>query len=59
MGPAKVSVTIEGELVKEIQAFPRKPDVEAAGTWKAIPQTVRCLDREFKGGWNSMKMERE
>lgn len=59
MAKAKVSVTIDGDLAKEIDAHLRKLVVEAAKSGKPIPRQSNVYEEIVRKGWDAMKRERK
>jgi hypothetical protein len=59
MAKAKISVTIDGDLAKEIDAYLRKLVVEAAKSGKSIPKQSNIYEDIVRRGWESMKKEKD
>jgi len=59
MAKAKVSVTIDGDLAKEIDAYLRKLVVEAARSGKPIPKQSNVYEEIVRRGWEAVKREKE
>lgn len=59
MTKAKVSVTIDGDLAKEIDAYLRKLVVEAAKSGKPIPKQSNVYEEIVRRGWEAMRRERK
>ena len=59
MAKAKVSVTIDGDLAKEIDIYLRKLVVEAAKSGKPIPKQSNVYEELVRKGWDAMKKDRK
>jgi hypothetical protein len=59
MAKAKVSVTIDGDLAKEIDTYLRKLVVEAARSGKPIPKQSNVYEEIVRKGWDAMKKDRK
>ena len=59
MSKAKVSVTIDGDLAKEIDAYLRKMVVEAARSGKPIPKQSNVYEEIVRKGWEAMRKDKE
>jgi len=59
MTKAKVSVTIDGDLAKEIDSYLRKLVVEAAKSGKPIPKQSNVYEEIVRRGWEAMRKERK
>ena len=55
MPKAKISVTIDKDLAKEIDAYHRKLVVEAARSGKPIPKISNLYEEVVRKGWESLK----
>jgi len=59
MMKAKVSITIDGDLAKEIDEYLRKQVVEAAKSGKPIPKQSNVYEELVRRGWEAMKKDRQ
>ena len=59
MTKAKVSVTIDGGLAKEIDVYLRKLVVEAAKSGKPIPKQSNVYEEIVRRGWEAIRKERK
>ena len=59
MTKAKVSVTIDSDLAKEIDAYLRKVVVEAAKSGRPIPKQSNVYEEIVRKGWDAMKKDRK
>jgi len=57
MSKAKVSVTIDGDLAKEIDAYLRKLVVEAARSGKPIPKQSNVYEEIVRRGWEAARKD--
>ena len=58
MPKAKISVTIDGSLAKEIDNYFRKLVTEAAKSGKSIPKISNACEEIVRKGWETMKKEK-
>lgn len=58
MPKAKISVTIDGELAREVDAYFRRLVAEAAKSGKPIPKQSNVYEEVVKRGWEAMKKEK-
>jgi len=59
MPKAKISVTIDGSLAKEIDSHFRKLVADAAKSGKPIPKISNVYEEIVRRGWEAMKKERK
>ena len=59
MTKTKVSVTIDGELAKEIDNYLRELVMEAAKSGKPIPKQSNVYEEIVRKGWEVVKKERK
>lgn len=59
MPKAKVSVTIDGSLAKEIDSYFRKLVTDAAKSGKPIPKISNVYEEIVRKGWEAMKKEKK
>jgi len=53
----KVSITVDGELAKEIDGYMRKLVVEAAKSGGNIPKQSNVYEEIVRKGWEALKKE--
>lgn len=59
MAKAKISVTIDETLAKEIDSYHRRLVVEAAKSGQHIPKPSNVYEEIVRKGWEAMKKERK
>ncbi len=59
MPKAKISVTIDGELAREVDAYFRKLVAEAAKSGRPIPKQSNVYEEIVRKGWAAMRKERK
>ncbi len=57
MPKAKISVTIDGSLTKEIDIYFRKLVADAAKSGKPIPKISNVYEEIVRRGWEAMKKQ--
>lgn len=58
MPKAKISVTIDGSLAKEIDSHFRKLVAEAAKSGKPIPKQSNIYEEIIRKGWDALRKEK-
>jgi len=58
MTKAKISVTIDGELAKEIDQHLRKLVIQAAKEGRPIPKQSNIYEEIIQKGWEVVKKEK-
>lgn len=59
MPKAKISVTIDGELAREVDAYFRKLVAEAAKSGKPIPKQSNVYEEIIQKGWATVRKEKK
>jgi hypothetical protein len=57
MPKAKISITIDGSVAAEVDAYFRKLVAEAAKSGKPIPKVSNVYDEIVRRGWEQPKKE--
>jgi len=57
MAKVKISITLEGELAKEIDTYLRERVMEAAKSGKPIPKQSNIYEEIIGKGWDALKRQ--